>query len=526
MIRWRIRHKLGAALILVIAITGVLSAGSFYGLSSYRRSNKLFNYHQKQLELLGYLDRAVSGLIFPSREELETTPESSRIRREKMLSRLELVSSMLDKYQQGLDDKLHVRVTRDGTLHQRSEIERMRGLIGELDASIRGAHPSAVANLPTSTPTHFWLPRNERDVVAKLILSLNRLRGVIHTEMTRYVDADRRHYLGSLAVVVSTTVLVLVMLVVLVWLGYRAIFHPIRELYQGVRKVAGANFDSRVQLDSGDEFQELGEAFNEMTDRLQETYKDLNRQVEERSRQLIRSERLASVGFLAAGVAHEINNPLASIAFCGEAVEGRLRQLLPADHPESEVVANYLSMIQQEAFRCKAITERLLDFSRAGEPERVDTDLVALVRNVIELVQHLGRVKEKVIDFKPSTPVWARVNPSELKQVLLNLVVNALESMDERGTVTIAIQRQPRDVTLSVTDEGCGMTDEVKQNLFEPFFTRQRSGKGTGLGLSISHLIISQHGGTLEAHSPGPNKGSTFTVRLPVESKGLLKKVA
>src|SRR4029079_421972 len=116
----------------------------------------------------------------------------------------------------------------------------------------------------------------------------------------------------------------------------------------------------------------------------------------------IRSERLASVGFLAAGVAHEINNPLASIAFCAEALQSRLQTELASDSPQAEVAANYLKMIEEEAFRCKAITEKLLDFSRAGRSEQTDTDVVSGVREVLAMVETLGRARGKTIRFEPN----------------------------------------------------------------------------------------------------------------------------
>src|SRR5439155_5026376 len=135
------------------------------------------------------------------------------------------------------------------------------------------------------------------------------------------------------------------------------------------------DFEHRIALHSGDEMEELAAAFNDMTGRLRETYRDLARQVNERSRQLVRSERLASVGFLAAGVAHEINNPLASIAFCSEALEGRLAEALNEAPPEDgEVITRYLKMSQQEAFRCKTIRQRLRGFSRSGQPRREPTE--------------------------------------------------------------------------------------------------------------------------------------------------------
>jgi signal transduction histidine kinase len=236
------------------------------------------------------------------------------------------------------------------------------------------------------------------------------------------------------------------------------------------------------------------------------------------------------VGFLAAGVAHEINNPLASIAFCGEALEARLNELLRQSRPtgrtaeEYEIFGKYLKMIQDEAFRCKHITERLLEFSRTGEPRRESIELRQLVQAVLDITQHLPNHKGKHIVFeiapeRPGGRITAWVNGEEIKSVVLNLVVNALECMDEDGRLTIRLSQRDGRAELRFTDTGCGMSREVLDNIFEPFFTRSRSGKGTGLGLTITHLIISQHGGEIEADSPGPGQGSTVTVRLPVQAR-------
>ena len=124
---------------------------------------------------------------------------------------------------------------------------------------------------------------------------------------------------------------------------------------------------------------------------------------------------------------------------------------------------------------------------------------------------------DQLVGLEPDQAATSRVNPQELKQVLLNLVVNGLESVDEGGTVTIDVRDDIEEVIIEVRDNGCGMTKETLENLFEPFFTRSRTGRGTGLGLSISHLIIDQHGGTLDAESAGPGRGSRFTVRLPAQ---------
>jgi signal transduction histidine kinase len=238
--------------------------------------------------------------------------------------------------------------------------------------------------------------------------------------------------------------------------------------------------------------------------------------VNERGRQLVRSERLASVGYLAAGVAHEINNPLASIAFCAEGMERRLADLLARSPREQETITKYLQMIQQEAFRCKQITQGLLEFSRVGEGQRQPTDLGEVVQSVLDMVQHLRNCHGKRVVFRPAGHTVALANPQEIKQVVLNIVVNALDSMDEGGVLTIGLARNGPMVEMHFADNGCGMPPEVLDKIFEPFFTAKRSGKGTGLGLSISQRIVSQHGGEIEASSPGPGRGSAFIVRLPL----------
>jgi signal transduction histidine kinase len=236
---------------------------------------------------------------------------------------------------------------------------------------------------------------------------------------------------------------------------------------------------------------------------------------------VVRSEQLASVGFLAAGVAHEINNPLASIALCAESLEDRTQELLKAEDPEHAVIRDYLRMIQAEAFRCKEITGKLLDFSRSGDVKRTATDLRELVQGVIDMVGHLGKYQGKYIELLPGEPVIAAINAQEIKQVVLNLLTNALESLDAGGTVMVELGEHGGQAHLIVTDNGCGMTPDVLEHLFEPFFTRRRNGQGTGLGLSITYRIIEEHGGQIEAVSEGPGRGAQFRVSLPLAAHAL-----
>jgi signal transduction histidine kinase len=183
---------------------------------------------------------------------------------------------------------------------------------------------------------------------------------------------------------------------------------------------------------------------------------------------------------------------------------------------ERDVVRSYLEMIQKEAFRCKQITEKLLDFSRMGDSERHHTDLRELVSGVIEMLGHLGKYQNKQVVLAPGEPIIAEVCPPELKQVVLNLITNGLDSVDAGGTVTVSAERCGNGAQIVVADNGCGMTAEVIQHLFEPFFTRRRGGQGTGLGLSIAYRIVEEHHGQIIARSEGAGKGSTFTVTLPL----------
>ncbi|HEX5271737.1 MAG TPA: HAMP domain-containing sensor histidine kinase, partial [Gemmataceae bacterium] len=144
------------------------------------------------------------------------------------------------------------------------------------------------------------------------------------------------------------------------------------------------------------------------------------------------------------------------------------------------------------------------------------TDLGELIQSVLDVTKHLQNHRGKRIVFDPPPPVTAWVNSQEVKSVVLNLVVNALDSMDDGGTLTLGLREQDGMAEMTFHDTGCGMTPEVLENIFEPFFTRSRTGKGTGLGLTISHRIVTGHGGEIEARSAGPRQGSTFTVRLPL----------
>ena len=314
---------------------------------------------------------------------------------------------------------------------------------------------------------------------------------------------------------IGSGVIAVIFFLGLIVYGYVWVFSPLRKLHQGALRVAQGDFNYRLKFTRQDEMKELADAFNSMTSRFQEIRGDLDRQVCERIKQLIRSERLAGIGFLAAGVAHEINNPLSAIAMAAESLVDRESGLAGTDPAEIEIARQYLRMIEREAFRCQRITRKLLDFARGNGDTCACHDLTAIVNDVLGVMRHMSRYGDRAVRFTRTSPCLLEMNGPEIQQVVMNLVSNGLEAMDAGGTMTIDIAEQTDQVTLVVTDDGCGMTPQVIENLFEPFFTQRRDGRGTGLGLSISHRIVGDHGGTIDVESPGPGRGSTFRVRLP-----------
>ncbi len=276
-----------------------------------------------------------------------------------------------------------------------------------------------------------------------------------------------------------------------------------------------------------DEMVDLAKVFNRMIERFQSDKAKLDQEVEERSRQLLRNERLAGIGFLATGIAHEINNPLSAIAMAAESLINRLNEAGESFGKSADdhmLLKTYLEMIQRQSKRCQQITTRTLDFARNNSAPRQRHDLTKIVAEVLDMVHHMSKFSHHKIQFDRSRPHFAEVNAPEIQQVFINLIANGLESMDTAGTMRVSITDSLDEVVLTVQDTGCGMTQHVLDNLFEPFFTEKLPGKkGTGLGLSITNRIVADHNGRIEASSDGPGKGSTFRVHLPRKAGGIAR---
>jgi signal transduction histidine kinase len=513
--QWRIRHKLMLGLGLVVGVMGILLAGMLHGLLSYRDTTNLmeskFTEAQSLNEFRGLVNDLATGAVDGVTTDQRAERQFLLSKTDKAIKALGDCRDVIEKaIQRGRYVPDHWTLPIIGDLDRILDRLRAKLTTDEIPQMVVGHGPEAS------------LRARCRPEIEKLVTITKDWQNAIAEYVADAKNKARARCTESLWVLGTTSILSVVLMAGLLRAFYNWVFNPVRDLMQGVERVAHGDFERSIEVKSGDEMQELAAAFNDMTGRLREIYRSLAQQVNERSRQLVRSERLASVGFLAAGVAHEINNPLASIAFCSEALEARLTEILTlgrgltgAGRSDSDVIFKYLKMIQEEAFRCKAITQKLLEFSRTAERRREPTDLGELIQSVLDVTQHLQNHKGKRIVFDPAAGVTAWANAQEVKSVVLNLVVNALDSMDDGGTLTIALRQRDGMAEMTFHDTGCGMTAEVLENIFEPFFTRSRTGKGTGLGLTISHRIVTGHGGEIEARSPGVNQGSTFVVRLP-----------
>ena len=238
----------------------------------------------------------------------------------------------------------------------------------------------------------------------------------------------------------------------------------------------------------------------------------------EANRAVARAEKLAAVGRLAAGVVHEINNPLATISACAEALESRVNEGAFEGTEALEDLREYLGLIRSEAFRCKNITMGLLDFSRTRSSGRTPVNLGEVVDSAARLLSHQKRGSGINFDIqRPANLPSVSGDPGQLQQVIIALATNAVDAMPNGGQLTITTESNGKSVLIEVTDTGFGIAPENVAKIFEPFFTTKEVGKGTGLGLAVCYGILTEHGGSLDVQST-PGVGTTFTISLPAIS--------
>ncbi len=538
--RRKIRTKFLWLALVLLSIQVALGGAALRGIYAYRDLATIVSARAAEIPFAGRLTRAVDQLRLATRHP--ATPAHQVVvfgfsphvdARRHFEVQLGLVRETLSDYRARLDEELDSHNRLGDRSEEMETVAQIADALRRIETIWRSAAHWSDAELFRAID----------DDLEQLSNQAHLLPTYLQKRMVRFRDEVRVQYRTWIAITTLAAGFSLVLVVGAAFYFRRGVVHPFKDLLAGARRVASGDFTHRIELAGQDELSrpdELGElaiAINRATQSFLDIQQELNDQVRERSREVIRNEQLASVGFLAAGVAHEINNPLASICWSAEALESRLHRLLhdtpqaplaeqstdrgtePTVSPDLDILRTYLRRIQDEAFRCKGITERLLDFSRLGAAEKKQVaDLSSLAADVVDMVRHLGQYRDRRIELQapPSLHAWA--SPPEMKQVILNLLTNALDSIPDDqadGKVTVRLSQQADYIRIVVQDNGCGMASEVLEHIFEPFYTQRRDGRGTGLGLPICSRIVADHAGHILAHSPGVNQGARFEVMIP-----------
>jgi two-component system NtrC family sensor kinase len=299
------------------------------------------------------------------------------------------------------------------------------------------------------------------------------------------------------------------------------VYRPVKELINGTHRVAGGDLAYRLPVRHDDELGDLAASFNKMTEEVAGVQSHIEEQVRRKTAELesahkflLRSEKMASIGKLAATVAHEINNPLFGILTYARLVSRGLKKQSFAERDE---LAEQVETIERESKRCGDLVKNLLMFSRQAPSNREPNDLNAVVRRAVLLVKHkldmqsIELHEELAADLPP-----AHCDANQIQQVVLVLLVNAAEAMGKGGRLDVSTEFDggPEQCAVRVKDTGGGIPDDVLPRIFDPFFTTKEDQNRTGLGLAVAHSIVEQHGGEIRVRST-PGQGTEFTVALP-----------
>jgi two-component system NtrC family sensor kinase len=357
--------------------------------------------------------------------------------------------------------------------------------------------------------------------------------GVLDTNLS-LASVDRVVARSQRQIAVFTLASIILLSLISAGLIRVTVHNPVRRLTEGTRHVAEGELDYSLPVGSGDELGSLAASFNRMTEQLKKAQEEnqqwtrtLEARVQEKTgelerayHRLVQSEKMASLGKLAAVVAHEVNNPLAGILTYSKLISRLVDKGLENAERRKEV-KNDLLEIEGESRRCGAIVKNLLTFARQAPLNPQKNDLTGVVERCLLLMGHQCDLQQVDVQSRldPRMPS-IYCDAGQIQQVLLALLMNAVEAMPQGGRLKVETAYNPerREARIMVSDDGMGIPEDVLPHIFEPFFTTKAEGNGVGLGLAIAFGIVQQHGGNIEVSST-PQKGTTFTVTLPEEPK-------
>jgi two-component system NtrC family sensor kinase len=408
----------------------------------------------------------------------------------------------------------------------------------EVFCEVKGSPEARVKEaLVAGKPIHFNQEMNKK-VVESFILPIKNqpacqrchgagdsLRGVLllsHNRegMDHYIGQQNRKFLllfGLIVIGILVSTLVAVR---------RVFLNPIKSIQKGTQAIEKGDFKYQIPVMSKDELGALAEDFNTMAQTLQRYFEELEeknqrlrgqflKEVMEKKgdeMRLIMTERLAALGEMASGIAHEINNPLATISACTEALLKRMEK----EKIGSILFENYLRIIQEEINRCQNITHRMLSFVRKRGDGRQDVQINEILDKILEMVNFQGRLKNVDVlrNYQAEVPVIC-ANEGDLRQVFLSIIANAVDAMEGEGTLVIETVTAGNSISVNISDTGPGIPPHLINRIFDPFFTTKLEKGGTGFGLSVADKIIKENHGKIDVTSE-EGKGTTFTITLPI----------
>jgi signal transduction histidine kinase len=384
--------------------------------------------------------------------------------------------------------------------HQMAEdriIDKLDDALDQLEAHGRGERPlDATERAQLVGLTLAWAEQIEQETSDEVERSM--------------ADLDDRVD-GLLWAAAMTPLLAIGLLGLLYGSLHRWVVRPLDLLRRGTESIGEGKLDHRIVLASRDELGELAFEFNRMAERLATMQRSLEEQVRERTREFIKAARLADLGTLAAGIAHEVNTPLASIASCAEGLDRRVRAGTATREEEIE----YLGTIAREAYRAHDVASRLLALSRRDSGPPTAVAINQAVEHAARLLQHQSELKAVLLDLDLDLDdPWVDANPAELDQAVVNVIKNAIEASPPGGRVAVRTRAVEDRVSIEVEDQGPGIEPVNRERIFDPFFTTKAPGKGTGLGLSLADRIVENFGGRIELREAAGG-GALFAITLP-----------